>query len=36
MMQWFRFDDHKVTVASEAQVLGAEAFVLFYIIRSLA
>jgi len=34
--QWFMFDDHKVTLASESQVLGAEAFLLFYIIRSLA
>jgi hypothetical protein len=30
------FDDHKVTLATESQVLGAEAFLLFYIIRSLA
>jgi len=34
--QWFLFDDHKVTLVSESQVLGAEAFLLFYIIRSLA
>ena len=34
--QWFRFDDHKITMASESQVLGSEAFLLFYIIRSLA
>ncbi|KFY75736.1 hypothetical protein V499_04292 [Pseudogymnoascus sp. VKM F-103] len=34
--QWFKFDDHKVTMASESHVLGAEAFLLFYIIRSLA
>jgi len=30
------FDDHKVTLATESQVLGAEAFLLYYIIRSLA
>jgi len=34
--QWFMFDDHKVTLVPESQVLGAEAFLLFYIIRSLA
>jgi hypothetical protein len=30
------FDDHRVTLTTESQVLGAEAFLLFYIIRSLA
>jgi ubiquitin carboxyl-terminal hydrolase 22/27/51 len=34
--EWFKFDDHKVTLATESQVLGAEAFILFYMVRSLA
>lgn len=34
-MQWFLFDDSKVTLAGEAAVLGADAYLLFYIIRSL-
>lgn len=34
--QWFKFNDHKVTVASKSQVLGEEAFLLFYVIQSLA
>ena len=33
--QWFKFDDSKVTVASEKVVLEAEAYLLFYVIRSL-
>ena len=33
--QWFKFDDSKVTLATEQQVLDAEAYLLFYIIRSL-
>ena len=33
--QWFKFDDNKVTLASEAQVLQAEAYMLFYVIRNL-
>ncbi|MCJ1477043.1 hypothetical protein MMC13_005714 [Lambiella insularis] len=33
--QWFKFDDSKVTLASEKQVLNAEPYLLFYIIRSL-
>lgn len=33
--QWFKFDDSKVTLASEAQVLQAEAYMLFYIVRNL-
>ena len=32
--QWFKFDDSKVTLATEAQVLSSEAYLLFYIIRS--
>ncbi|KAF8424052.1 hypothetical protein EV426DRAFT_600348 [Tirmania nivea] len=33
--QWFRFDDSVVSVATEAQVLGAKAYLLFYIAKSL-
>ena len=33
--QWFKFDDSKVTLASETQVLNADAYMLFYVIRSL-
>ena len=33
--QWFKFDDSKVTLAAEQQVLNADAYLLFYIIRSL-
>lgn len=35
VVQWFLFDDSMVTLASEADVLGADAYLLFYIIRSL-
>ncbi|KAI8720278.1 Ubiquitinyl hydrolase 1 [Fusarium sp. LHS14.1] len=34
--QWFKFNDHKVEMASLSDVLGAQAYLLFYIIRSLA
>ncbi|KND90908.1 putative ubiquitin carboxyl-terminal hydrolase 8 [Tolypocladium ophioglossoides CBS 100239] len=34
--QWFKFNDHKVELASISDVLGAQAYLLFYIIRSLA
>ena len=34
--QWFKFDDSKVTVASEKTVLDADAYLLFYLIRSLS
>ncbi|KAL2210521.1 cysteine proteinase [Sarocladium strictum] len=34
--QWFKFNDHKVEMASISEVLGAQAYLLFYIIRSLA
>ncbi|KAE8450049.1 hypothetical protein EG329_007188 [Mollisiaceae sp. DMI_Dod_QoI] len=34
--QWFQFDDHKVYVASTSEVLAAEAYILFYVIQSLA
>jgi ubiquitin carboxyl-terminal hydrolase 22/27/51 len=36
ILQWFKFNDHKVTVASKSQVLNEEAFLLFYVIQSLA
>lgn len=32
--QWFKFNDHKVELASISDVLGAEAYLLFYIVRS--
>ncbi|KAK0713800.1 ubiquitin carboxyl-terminal hydrolase-like protein [Lasiosphaeria miniovina] len=34
--QWFAFNDHKVELAAKSDVLGARAYLLFYIIRSLA
>jgi ubiquitin carboxyl-terminal hydrolase 22/27/51 len=34
--QWFVFNDHKVELATKSDVLGANAYLLFYIIRSLA
>ena len=34
--QWFAFNDHRVELASNSDVLGAKAYLLFYIIRSLA
>ncbi|KAH6886486.1 hypothetical protein B0T10DRAFT_81926 [Thelonectria olida] len=34
--QWFKFNDHKVEMASVSEVLNAQAYLLFYIIRSLA
>lgn len=36
MKKWFKFNDHKVELASLSDVLGAQAYLLFYIIRSLA
>ncbi|KAI4134936.1 MAG: hypothetical protein LQ347_001093, partial [Umbilicaria vellea] len=33
--QWVRFDDNKVTLATEAHVLRADAYLLFYMIRAL-
>ena len=33
--QWFKFDDSKVTLATESQVLDADAYLLFYIVRGL-
>lgn len=35
-LQWFKFNDHKVELASVSEVLGSQAYLLFYIIRSLA
>lgn len=32
---WFMFDDSKVVLANEAEVLNAEAYLLFYIVHSL-
>ncbi|KAH8653319.1 hypothetical protein BX600DRAFT_386232 [Xylariales sp. PMI_506] len=34
--QWFAFNDHRVELASKSEVLSAKAYLLFYIIRSLA
>ena len=34
--KWYAFNDHKVELASKSDVLGARAYLLFYIIRSLA
>ncbi|MCJ1372960.1 hypothetical protein MMC20_004186 [Loxospora ochrophaea] len=33
--QWLRFDDQKVTLASEKEVLDADAYLLFYVVRCL-
>lgn len=32
---WFLFDDSKVVLVSEAEVLGAEAYLLFYMVSGL-
>jgi ubiquitin carboxyl-terminal hydrolase 22/27/51 len=32
---WFAFDDSKVVLVSEAEVLAAEAYLLFYMVSSL-
>jgi ubiquitin carboxyl-terminal hydrolase 22/27/51 len=32
---WFMFDDSKVVLASEKEVLGAEAYLLFYMVQAL-
>ncbi|KAG9229858.1 hypothetical protein BJ875DRAFT_176361 [Amylocarpus encephaloides] len=34
--QWFKFNDHNVTLATKSQVLSEQAFLLFYVVRSLA
>lgn len=34
--QWFTFNDHRVELASKSDVLGAKAYLLFYIVRNLA
>jgi hypothetical protein len=36
IIQWFKFNDHNVTLASKSQVLNEQAFLLFYVIQSLA
>jgi hypothetical protein len=36
IFQWFKFNDHNVTLASKSQVLNEQAFLLFYVIQSLA
>ncbi|KAI0857547.1 ubiquitin carboxyl-terminal hydrolase [Xylaria cubensis] len=33
--QWFSFNDHRVELAKKSDVLGSQAYLLFYIIRSL-
>ena len=33
--KWFAFNDHKVEMATKSEVLGARAYLLFYIIRSI-
>ncbi|KAK2744043.1 hypothetical protein FQN57_004496 [Myotisia sp. PD_48] len=32
--QWFKFNDDRVTVVTEAEVLGADAYLLFYTLRA--
>ena len=34
--QWLKFNNHNVTLASKSQVLNDQAFLLFYVIQSLA
>lgn len=34
--QWFKFNDHKVEMAPKSDVLSAQPYLLFYIIRSLS
>lgn len=34
--QWFKFNDHKVEMASKSDVMSAQPYLLFYIIRSLS
>ena len=33
--QWFSFNDHRVELAKKSDVLNGQAYLLFYIIRSL-
>jgi ubiquitin carboxyl-terminal hydrolase 22/27/51 len=33
--EWFLFDDSKVVLVSEADVLGAQAYILFYVASSI-
>ena len=35
-LQWFAFNDHKVEMATKSRVLNTKAYLLFYIIKSLA
>lgn len=35
-VKWVLFNDDRVTVASEAEVLNADAYLLFYNLRTLA
>jgi ubiquitin carboxyl-terminal hydrolase 22/27/51 len=35
-MQWFLFNDDQVTAVSEAEVLSADAYLLFYTLHSLS
>ena len=34
--QWFKYDDQKVTIASEREVMAADAYLLFFVVRQLA
>jgi len=34
--QWFEFDDSKVILAKEKDVLSAQAYLLFYVVRNLS
>ncbi|OLN87650.1 putative ubiquitin carboxyl-terminal hydrolase 8 [Colletotrichum chlorophyti] len=36
VVHWFKFNDHKVEMAAKSDVLSAQPYLLFYIIRSLA
>lgn len=33
--QWFSFNDHRVELANISDVLGSQAYLLFYIVKSL-
>lgn len=35
-IKWFTFNDHRVELASKSDVLGAKAYLLFYIVRNVA
>ena len=34
--QWFSFNDHLVELANKSDVLGSQAYLLFYIVKSLS